>query len=91
MGQSNEPQDSRSLWSGVDPHGQAALLLVESLLQGLIEKAVLTTREALAIVDRAAEVNAENAADLEDSPEALSKSLALIDAIAASLQHDIGD
>jgi hypothetical protein len=79
------------LWSGPDPHGQAALLLVESLLHGLVEKSVLTTGEALAVVERAAEVKAESAPDLGDSPEALAKSLALITAIAASLRHDIRD
>jgi len=91
MGQSSEQPESHGLWSGPDPHGQAALFLIESLLHGLIEKSALTTWEALAIVERAAEVKAENAPDLGDSPEALTKSLALIDAIAASLHHDIRD
>jgi len=89
MGQSSDQPDSHSLWSGPDPHGQAALLLVESLLHSLIEKAVLTGHEALAVVEHAAEVKAEIAPDLEDSPEALAKSMALINAIAASLQRDI--
>lgn len=81
-------QHAHSLWSGSDPHGQAALFLIESLLHGLIEKSVLTSGEALAVVERAAEVKVENAPDLGDSLEALAKSLALIDAIAVSLRHD---
>jgi len=91
MRQSSEQPNSNSLWAGSDPYGHAALLLVESLLHGLIEKSVLTAQEALAIVERAAEVKAENAPDLGDSPEALEKSLALINAIAASLRHDVRD
>jgi len=91
MGPSSEQPGSHSLWSGSDPHGQAALFLIDSLLHGLIEKSTLTTREALAIVDRAADVKVENATDIGDSPEALAKSLALIHAIAASLHQDIRD
>ena len=78
-----------TLWSGPDPHGQAALVLMESLLHGLIEKSVLTTQEALAVVERAAEVKTEIAPDLGDTPDALEKSLALLDAIATSLAHDL--
>lgn len=89
MEQNGDEPGSHSLWSGPDPHGQAALVLMESLLHGLIEKSMLTTRDALAIVERAAEVKAEIAPDLGDTPEALRKSLALLDAIAASLQHDL--
>ncbi|PXA84787.1 hypothetical protein DMC47_39185 [Nostoc sp. 3335mG] len=85
----NDQSKDQSLWSGPDPHGQAALLLVESLLHGLIEKRALTIDEAVVIVDSAAEVKAEIAADLGDTPEALQKSLSLLNSIAESLRHDL--
>lgn len=91
MGQSNEQPDSHSLWSGPDPHGQAALLLIESLLHALIEKSVLTAREALTVVEGAAEAKAEIASDIGEAPAELEKALALLGAIAASLHHDIKD
>lgn len=39
-----------------DAHGQAALLLVESLVHGLIARSVISVTEAVEIVDVAAEV-----------------------------------
>lgn len=85
----NDQSQMQGLGSGPDPHGQAALLLVESLLHGLIEKRALTIDEAVVIVDSAAEVKAEIAADLGDTPEALQKSLSLLNSIAESLRHDL--
>ncbi|MBA2935231.1 hypothetical protein HZF05_14175 [Sphingomonas sp. CGMCC 1.13654] len=85
----NDQSPMQSLWSGPDPHGQAALLLVESLLHGLIEKRTLTIEEAVVIVDIAADVKAEIAADIGDAPHALQKSLSLLKSIAASLRHDL--
>lgn len=52
-----------------DPHGQAALLLVKSLIFGLVERAVIRAEDALEIVDAAAEVKAEIAIDLGEPPE----------------------
>jgi len=89
MGHNCEQPDSHSLWSGPDPHGQAALLLVESLLHALIEKSVLTASEALMIVQGAAEVKAEIASEIGDTPVETEKALSLLGAIAASLHHDI--
>ncbi len=39
-----------------DAHGQAALLLVESLLHGLIAHSALTVKQAIEIVEIAADV-----------------------------------
>lgn len=89
MGHNCEQPDSYSLWSGPDPHGQAALLLVESLLHALIEKSVLTAGEAVIIVQGAAEVKAEIASDVGDKPAETEKALSLLGAIAASLHRDI--
>lgn len=73
---------------GPDAHGQAALLLAESLVHGLIARKVLSVTDAVEIVDIAAEVKAEVAGDLGDSPANLRKSLGLLGAISASLRRD---
>ena len=72
-----------------DAHGQAAMLLVESLIHGLIARGVIGTQEAIDIVETAAEVKTEVAAELGDSPGTMQRSLALLAAIGASLEHDV--
>lgn len=74
-----------------DAQGQAAMLLVESLIHGLIARAVISTEEAIEIVDMAAEVKAEVAAELGDSPETMQRSLALLESISLSLKGDAPD
>ena len=69
-----------------DAHGQAAMLLVESLIHGLIARSVISTQEAIEIVEVAAEVKADVAAELGDSPETMRRSLALLESISASLK-----
>jgi hypothetical protein len=71
-----------------DAHGQAALLLVESLIHDLVARSVLSVDEAVEIVEVAAEVKAEVAADLGDSPATMRHSLALLEAIGRSLKGD---
>ncbi len=71
-----------------DAHGQAAMLLTESLIFGLIERSVISVADAIDIVETAAEVKAEIGADLGDSPETLDRSLNLLDAISDSLKLD---
>ncbi len=73
-----------------DAYGQAALLLVESVLHGLIEKSVYSVAKAVELVDIAAEVKQDIGADLGDSPPTLKRSLALLAAISNSLQNDEG-
>lgn len=71
---------------GPDAHGQAAFLLVESLILGLVERSVIRVNDALEIIDAAAEVKAEIAIDLGDPPETRDRSLALLTAIGDSLR-----
>ncbi len=71
-----------------DAHGQAAMLLTESLIFGLIERSVISVADAIDIVETAAEVKAEIGADLGDSPETLDRSLSLLEAISDSLKLD---
>ena len=72
-----------------DAHGQAALLLVESLIHDLVGRSVISVQEAIDIVEVAAEVKAEVAADLGDSPATMRHSLALLESIGRSLRGDV--
>ncbi|UUL83264.1 hypothetical protein [Sphingomonas qomolangmaensis] len=73
-----------------DAHGQAALILVESLIHGLIEQTVLTTSDSVAIVDRAIDVQTDIAEASNDARE-MWRSQALLSSIASSLEHDLDD
>lgn len=72
-----------------DAHGQAAMLLVESLIHGLIDRAVITVADAIEIVDVAAEVKAAIGTDMGDSPATLAASMTLLNSIGESLKHDL--
>ena len=68
-------------------HGQAALLLVESLIHGLIEQGTLSVSQALDIVDTASSVSLEIDRGLIVSAVG-QKSIDLLNAIAQSLMVD---
>lgn len=76
---------------GPDAHGQAAMLLVESLIHGLIARSVISVGDAIEIVEVAADVKHEIADEMGDSPATLRKSLGLLTAITASLTNDQGE
>ncbi len=71
-----------------DASGQAALILVESLLHGLCEKRTLNTPEAIAIVDRAISVQFDHAEAADGKGAAMWRSHTLLSSIAASLRTD---
>lgn len=63
-----------------DAHGQAALLLTESLIHALVDKSVLTIADAIEVIEIAQEVkmqvatlNGESARRIQDSLDLLSK------------------
>lgn len=85
----NHTASVRSGIDGPDAHGQAAMLLVESLIHGLIARSVITVAEAVEIVGIAAEVKEDIAVSLGDSPATMRKSLTLLQAITDSLESDI--
>jgi len=85
----NDTAGAQGKRRGPDAHGQAAMLLTESLLHGLIARSVLTVADAVEIVGIAAEVKEEIAADLGDSPATMHRSLALLGAIQTSLTNDL--
>ena len=72
-----------------DPHGQAAMLLVESLIHGLIARSVISIEDAVEIVNVAAEVKEDVAADLGDTAATMQRSLAILGAIGVSLIGDL--
>jgi hypothetical protein len=74
---------------GSDAHGQAAMLLVESLIHGLIARSVISVEDAVEIVAIAADVKEQIAGELGDSPATREKSLAMLDSIHASLSIDL--
>lgn len=71
-----------------DAHGQAAILLVESLIHGLVDRSVISIGDAMEVVEAAAEVKADIAADLGDSADTLDRSLTILAAIRDSLRID---
>jgi hypothetical protein len=74
---------------GPDADGQAALLLVESLIHALIAASVISLQEAVEVVDIAADVKEDIAESLGDSPATLSQSLTLLQTISDSLRRDL--
>ncbi|MHB8285221.1 MAG: hypothetical protein ACYDD1_11145 [Caulobacteraceae bacterium] len=72
-----------------DAHGQAAMLLVESLLHGLVARSTLTVAEAVEIVDIAAEVQEAISNDLDDPPATMGQSLTILGVLRASLALDL--
>lgn len=73
-----------------EANGQAAILLVESLIHGLISKSVISVAEAVEIIEIAADVTSEIAIKEDGSHATAGKSFTLLSAIAGSLRHDIG-
>lgn len=71
-----------------DPQGQAALLLAESILHGLLEKGVLTIDDALAITAVAIEAKEEVVAEHAEPREIGRHSLQLLHRISTSLTID---
>lgn len=80
---------------GPDAQGQAALLLIESLIHSLLDNGALTKLQALEALDSAVEVKRENAADAKEPVRTLRKSLSLLDNMRHSIEayserHDPG-
>ena len=72
-----------------DAHGQAAMLLLESLIHALMDRNVLSTEDAVEIVGVAAEVKTEVAEEMGDTPTSMEKSLTILLLILASLKSDV--
>lgn len=87
----NNPLPTPMAEQNGEPHGRVAMLLAESLIHGLIARSVLSIADAIEIVGIAAEVLEETSIEKGDTAETLAKSLAILDAIRASLSIDAAD
>lgn len=67
-----------------DAHGQAALLLAESMLHALVEAHVLTIEQALSAIRTTCVIKAEIAEKTGESLGRMHESLGLLKAIASS-------
>ncbi|RYF20863.1 MAG: hypothetical protein EOO77_07180, partial [Oxalobacteraceae bacterium] len=63
----NEPVRPVPGFEGPDAHGQAAMLLVESLIHGMIARSVIQVADAIDVVTAAIDVKMEIEADLGDN------------------------
>jgi hypothetical protein len=86
----NDQTDDQELGREPDAHGQAALLLVESLIHELIEQSLISVEQAIGVIQVAADVNLEIGQARGDSPDHIRRSLNLLDSISASLNIDLG-
>ena len=85
----NDPAMPGATPSQSDPHGQAALLLVESLIHGLCENSTLSAGAAFDIAERAVDVQSEQAEAADGAGASLWRSHALLSSISASLRSDV--
>lgn len=71
-----------------DAHGQAAILLVESLIHALVARSVLSVSDAAGLIAIAMDAKKEISADRGESDDTRDRSLTLLSSILASLQID---
>jgi hypothetical protein len=71
-----------------DAHGQAALLLTESLIHTLVENSTITNVEAIELIRTAAEVKVEVATAAHESDRRMKESLALLSKMESSFEAD---
>jgi hypothetical protein len=71
-----------------DAHGQASLLLAESLIHMLVERKVLSLDQAVEVIQIAAEVKTEVAAAAGESKARMNESLALLANMSNSFESD---
>lgn len=91
MPTNDNDSEARGLLShSSDTHGQAALVLVESLIHGLVERSVLTTVDAIEIIEAAMEVQADVAEAADGAGAKMWQSHLLLSAMSESLRHDTG-
>jgi hypothetical protein len=74
-----------------DAHGHAALLLVESLIHGSLSRSIISTCEALEVVECANDVQVEVAEAADGHGARMWQSHALLTAIVDSLKGDLED
>jgi hypothetical protein len=71
-----------------DAHGQAALLLAESILHALVEASALSGEQALSVISTACDVKVEVATLAGESHARMQQSLDLLARIAKTFKID---
>ena len=71
-----------------DAHGQAALLLTESLIHMLVDRGAITNTQAVEVVQVAAEVKVEVATSAGESAKRIKESLDLLTKMQSSFESD---
>jgi hypothetical protein len=71
-----------------DAHGQAALLLAESLVHMLVDQRILSLNQAIEVIQIAAEVKTEVAEAAGESKTRMNESLALLANMSNSFESD---
>lgn len=71
-----------------DAHGHAALLLVESLIHGLIERSIISVADVMDIIETADTVQVEVAKAADGHGAPMWRSHELLSAIARSLSYE---
>lgn len=91
MPSKNLVERARARRAGPEPdaHGQAALVLAESLLHALVEATILTSDEIIDAIETACEVKFESATAAGESNARMQASLALLKGIARSFRSDL--
>lgn len=82
----NNPHSSGMTDAMPDPHGQAALLLVESLIHALLERSIISIGEAIDVVETAASVQIDVAEAADPAGAPMWRSHTLLDAIIQTLR-----
>jgi hypothetical protein len=73
-----------------DAQGQAALLLIESLIHSLIDNCALTQEQAIEAIDSAIEVKEDSASEEKEPAITLRRSLSLLKDMRASIEAKVG-
>ena len=73
-----------------DPYGEAAMLLLDSLIHGLVMRSALDIEEAIDLVTVAIDARIEIVADRGEVDEVHDRTLALLSAVRASLAIGTG-
>lgn len=72
-----------------DAHGQAALILAESIIHALVEADAITAEKALDVIRSAEEIKTELAGLAGESETRMNESLELLKRIGISLEKDV--
>jgi hypothetical protein len=71
-----------------DAHGHAALLLVESLIHGLIERSIISVGDVMDIIETANSVQVDTAEAADGHGAPMWRAHELLSSIARSLGHE---